>query len=590
MAMAGKRKNLGEILMNHKIITQAQLDTALADQRTAPRPLGQILIQRGYLTEKLLLQALAAQKGVGAWHIDQDPADPAAVAKIDPLVCRDNYFLPVGIKGQVLVVAMKDPDDIQAIDLLRNLSGMRIEPVMADEVKLAKAIKKLAAVAEIETSQKGAKDVLVQQALDTYGGTVDSLTKIEKAELDQVDTRPVVGLCNQIVLESISNGASDIHIEPMDERIDVRLRIDGQLVDMMKIPAKLGPMLTTRLKIMSGIDIVESRVPQDGRITAEMNGREVDLRVSVLPSYHGPRIVMRILDQSGNLRNLNQLGFYPSNLELFRKLIDRPYGFFIVTGPTGSGKTTTLYSAINELRTGRNNIMTCEDPVEYLLDGVNQSQVNERVGLTFGIQLRAILRQDPDVVLVGEIRDHETAETALRASMTGHMVLSTLHTNDAPSAIPRLLDMDVNPFLLSTSLVGVLSQRLLRVLCPACKAQGKPSESESEFMRTVFGREDVDSLFHAVGCPECFETGYKGRIGVHEIMPVTPQISKMIAELRPIETIREEASFYGYRTIQEDACWRVLNGDTSLEEARRQISFNTVIREDAGDTSFLRAA
>ena len=341
---------------------------------------------------------------------------------------------------------------------------------------------------------------------------------------------------------------------------------------------------------MSGIDIVETRVPQDGRLTAEFCNRDVDIRVSVLPSYHGPRLVLRILDQAAGLRRIGELGFDDQNMRLFRQMIERPYGLFLVTGPTGSGKTTTLYAALNELKTGRNNIMTCEDPIEYLIDGVNQSQVNEKVGLTFAKQLRAILRQDPDVVLVGEIRDKETAETAIRASMTGHMVLSTLHTNDAPSAVPRLLDMGVDPFLLSTSLVGVMSQRLLRVLCPHCKRQGTPTDEELEVLKLVFQTENLKTVHRPKGCDRCFGTGYKGRMAIHELMPVTSEVSKMIAEHISIETIRETAFHYGYRTMQEDALSRILDGHTSVEEAKRLIAFETIERLEDPRPQRLRAA
>ncbi len=577
--MARSKKQLGEILIAHRIITQQQLDDVLEDQRMNPRPLGKILIQRGLITEKLLLQALAAQKGVSAWHFDQDAPDPAAIEKLSDQVCRQYNVLPVRVQGDLLLVAMSNPDDIETIDLVRNLTGMRIEPVMAEEVRLFRKIEEV--FSSDEAKRNAAKNVegFVRQALKDFAGSSATYARLEKAVLTEEDTRPVVGLVNQIIQDAIEKRASDIHIEPQEDQIDVRLRIDGQLIPALVVPSALGPMLSTRIKILAGIDIVETRVPQDGRISAELGSREIDLRISVLPSYHGPRIVMRVLDKAYGVRKLDELGFDPGNYHLFRQLVEKPYGLFLVTGPTGSGKTTTLYAALNELKDGRNNIMTCEDPVEYLIAGVNQSQVNEKVGLTFATQLRAILRQDPDVVLVGEIRDRETAETAIRASMTGHMVLSTLHTNDAPSAVPRLLDMGIDPFLLSTSLVGVMSQRLLRVLCDDCKRESEPDDVDAEVLRSVFGAENVKSVWKPIGCPSCLNTGYKGRMAVHELMPVTPGVSKMIAERVSIESIREEATYYGYRTMQEDSLARILNGETSIQEAKRQIAFDTIERK-----------
>lgn len=572
---------MGEILLSHKVITQEQLNAALEEQKVHPRPLGRILVNLGFLTDKLLLQALSAQKGVSAWHLDMDAPHPAALAKLSQQVCREYCVLPVRVQGDLLVLAMKDPDDIGSIELVRNITGMRIDPVMAEEGRLIRTIEDSFQSIEGEVANSRSVDTMVKKALEDFSSA--EFSKVEKSDLAEDATKPVVSLVNQIVLEAISKKASDVHIEPMYDRIDVRYRIDGQLVSVMSLPVKLGPMLSTRVKIMSGIDIVETRIPQDGRISAELSNKEVDLRVSVLPSYFGPRIVMRVLDQAVGVRKLDELGFESNNYRMFRSLIERPYGLFLVTGPTGSGKTTTLYASLNELRTGRNNIMTCEDPVEYLIDGVNQSQVNEKVGLTFAAQLRAVLRQDPDVVLVGEIRDQETAQTAIRASMTGHMVLSTLHTNDAPSAIPRLKDMGIDPFLLSTSLIGVMSQRLLRVLCPCCKQEVKPTADELEVLSSVFHAHNVNSVYRAIGCDSCFGTGYKGRLAVHELMPVVHDVSRLIAEQAPVEAIRQEAFFYGYKPMQEDALRRIVEGQTSVQEAKRLIAFNTIERrEDIG--------
>ncbi|MBS1723660.1 MAG: Flp pilus assembly complex ATPase component TadA [Armatimonadetes bacterium] len=582
------RKQLGEILLGHKIITPSQLEEALEEQKLTQQPLGKILIAKGWVTDKLLIQALAAQKGVSAWFFENDPPQPNAIQKLNKEVCAANNMLPVMVKADLLVLAMANPDDIEAIDLARNISGNRIEPVMADERRLKEQVEKAYRDAPREVSPSKASDAYLQKALQSVkeGNNV----KAEKAILTEEDTRPVVGLVNQILSEAISSGSSDIHVEPMESRIDIRHRVDGQLLKVMEVPDALGPMLTTRIKIMAGIDIVETRIPQDGRITAELDDRTIDLRVSVLPGYHGPRIVLRILDKEFGLKALDEIGFDPDNYKLFKNLVSRPYGLFLVTGPTGSGKTTTLYAALNEIRNGENNVLTCEDPVEYLIDGIGQSQINEKVGLTFASQLRAILRQDPDVVLVGEIRDQDTAETAIRASMTGHMVLSTLHTNDAPAAIPRLTDMGIDPFLLSTSLVGVLSQRLLRRLCDDCKREIEPSAEEIEVLNSVFSAGSAESVFRAPGCPSCRHTGYRGRIAVHELMPVTSEIRKMIAERVPVEAIRETAGFYGYRTMQEDAFKRIQRGETSVQEAKRLIAFETIERKEEHSGSIKLAA
>lgn len=574
--MGMMRKQLGEILLSMRSITQQQLDDAVAEQLAEPRPLGQILVQLGYISDTLLLQALAAQKGVSAWHLDQDPPELAALSKLSQDVCRRCQVLPVRIQNDLLILAMRDPDNIETIDMARNLSGCRIQPVLADATKLARHIEARTVAPTVkQTANSKAVDAFIQEAMKNVGDQ-SGLDKKERAVLSEEETRPVVGLVNQIVSEAINQRASDIHIEHQENRIEVRLRIDGELATAREFPAALGPMLTTRIKIMAGIDIVETRIPQDGRVTAEINDRNVDLRVSVLPGYHGPRIVMRVLDRAVGLKSLDDIGFSDSNFGVFRKLVQRPYGLFLVTGPTGSGKTTTLYAALNELRNGRNNVMTSEDPVEYLIDGISQSQVNDRVGLTFASQLRAMLRQDPDVILVGEIRDQETAQTAIRASMTGHMVLSTLHTNDALSVIPRLYDMDVEPLLLSTSLVGVMSQRLLRTLCPHCKREQRPTDDDLVIIESALPDANVGHVFVPAGCEQCDGTGYRGRMAVHELLPVTSEISKMIAKERPIEEIRETATLYGYEPMQVDAARRIIRGDTSVAEARRLLAFDTL--------------
>lgn len=566
--MAHVKKRLGDHLLSLKLITERQLDQALELQRDSPAPLGSILVSLGFLTEDLLLNALAAQMGVAPWRLDESPPTAEAVGKVPGHLCKTYQVLPVAVRSDLLVLAMRNPLDLDAIDLVRNFASMRIDPVLVDADRLMKAIED---VHNVEGTSGRVVDGYVSAALEDFN--LDHNQKSNREQLGEADTRPVVGLVNQLLSDAIRLGASDVHIEPRFDRVDVRYRIDGEMMKVKEVPLSLHPMLTTRLKIMAELDIVEFRVPQDGRVSVTIDGRMVDLRVSVLPNQHGQRIVLRVLDKTASVKTLDEIGFSEKHLKMFRDQIRKPYGILLVTGPTGSGKTTTLYGAISELRKNSNNIMTCEDPIEYEIDGVNQSQVHEKVGLTFVTQLRAILRQDPDIIMVGEVRDGETAETAIRAALTGHLVLSTLHCNDAPSAIPRLLDMDIDPFLLSTCLIGVVSQRLMRLLCTHCRMNVRPDEEERDFLSMVLKGNETPMLWKPVGCPHCNNTGYRGRTAVHEIMPMPGEIAKAIASRESIEVVREIASRYGYRPMRDEAMDLVLSGQTSLSEARRQVFF-----------------
>jgi type IV pilus assembly protein PilB len=561
--MTPKLTRLRDLLLTMKLVTREELAQAERLQRETPAPIGSILVSLGFLTEERLLSATAAQMGVAPWHLGDQPAASDAIRRVPGNICRTYQLLPVQVKGDVLVIAMRNPLDLDAIDLVRNVVAMRVEPVLVDGDRLMRAIDEVYGAKAREADFEN----LIESASEERPGKQRQGQAVQKMDYD---SRPIVNLVNQLLSEAIRAGASDVHIEPRLERVDVRYRIDGQMKKVSEIPQTLLPMITTRLKIMAEIDIVEFRVPQDGRVTVQIDGRQVDLRVSVLPNHHGQRIVLRILDQSKSLKSLNDVGFRDRDLHLFRSLVRKPYGMFLVTGPTGSGKTTTLYAALAELREVTNNIMTCEDPIEYDIDGVNQSQVNEKVGLTFAAQLRATLRQDPDIILVGEIRDGETAQTAMRAAMTGHLVLTTLHCNDAPSAIPRLLDMGIDPFLLSTSLIGVMSQRLLRVLCPHCREQEMASGADRELLEAYgFG---VGAVWKPKGCAMCGETGYKGRAPVHEIMPVTPTLARMITDREPVESLRSVAGFIG---MQQEAIEMVFGGRTSLAEAQRVVFFES---------------
>jgi type IV pilus assembly protein PilB len=569
--MKSGRMRLGDLLIVQKLITKEQLEEALNIQRQRFEPLGQILIQMGVLSEERLIQVCAMQKGVAAWFLQRDPPSAEALALVPGVVCRSHSLIPVQIKGDKLLVAMCNPDDVDAIDIVRNISRRRVEPVLTSQEQLIKALDD--AFGNKQSTE--AMSRFISDAMGEFGVDKDKSPGRNEEAVTEAAMRPVVGLVNQMLTEAIRMRASDIHIEPRKDRVEIRYRVDGQLQKVHEIPSKLKAALIARIKIISQLDIVEYRVPQDGRTAFEVDGRIIDLRVSVLPNYHGQRIVMRILDKGVALRKLGELGFATHNLDLFQDIISKPYGLVLVTGPTGSGKTTSLYAALNQLKQVTNNIMTCEDPVEYDIDGINQSHVHEKVGLTFAAQLRAILRQDPDIVLVGEIRDRETAETAIRAALTGHLVLSTLHCNDAPSAIPRLCDMGVEPFMLSTALVGVTAQRLVRQLCSHCRQLYTPSPEERALLG-IFADDVTTQVWRPVGCSGCNNTGYKGRTGVHEVFPTPHEVQRAIAAREPLENIREISERYGYRPMQFDAAQRVLMGQTSLSEARRMIAFEKI--------------
>lgn len=572
-----KWKRIGELLKELGVLSEMDLQVALTEQQKMPRPLGQVLVDLGYVSDRLMLKVLAAQKDVVPWYFDAE-LESSLLALLEPDFCRRSFVLPVQLEGNKLTVAMRNPSDIDAIDHIKRVTGFDVEPALADEKRLEDAIND--AFSRDSRSINTHVQALAQEAIktsDIKAAQIDESMSLEDLE---EGTRPVVGIVNKIILDGIRMRASDIHIEPTSRCLQVRYRIDGRLQIVSEIPSEIIPMVTARIKIMAELDPVEWRIPQDGRLTVEINGQTVDLRLSVLPSFYGGRIVMRILDRSIGVKKLEDIGFSEHNLAIFKTLIKRPYGLFLVTGPTGSGKTTSLYAALNAVKDEETNIITCEDPVEYNLDGISQSQVNAKIGLTFAAQLRSILRQDPDVVLVGEIRDQETAETAVRASMTGHMVFSTLHCNDAPSAVPRLLDMGIDPFLLSTSLIGVMGQRLLRVICKDCREAYAPTEEELELLDRTFGVQGLTKLYRGAGCMNCGGSGYKGRMAVHEIMPVTHELGSLIARRAPTEEIAESARWYGYRTMQEDTIERVIAGRTTLKEAQRLLAFDDIPKID----------
>lgn len=561
---------LGQVLLAHRLVSRHQIEHGLEIQKHTGERLGDILVRCGHLSEDKLVRALASAKGVRAWNLATDPPSQDAIGRIPMELCRQYSMLPVQVRGDQLLLATTDPDNPQALEAARQASGLRVEPVLVHDRRLASALEALSGLPSGDLELTQSLDNLIEKAMDEVRTGVHT----EEQAIDAaVDTRPVVGLVNQMLGDAVRMRASDIHVEPRGKSVSLRYRLDGQLVPIGEFPSDLLPMVVARIKIMANLDIVEFRVPQDGRMGLRVDGRNLDMRVSVLPNYHGPRVVLRLLDRTAALRGLDDLGFSAGNLALFRRLIRKPHGMLLVTGPTGSGKTTTLYAALNEVQNPAINIMTAEDPIEYDLPGINQSQVNEKVGLTFAAQLRSILRQDPDVVLVGEIRDEETAEIALRAAMTGHLVLSTLHTNSAVGAVPRMLDLGVKAELLASSLIGAVAQRLVRVLCPHCKRQDRPDARERSVLEPLMGREHM-YLYRPVGCSSCAGTGYRGRMAIHEMLPITHEMSRLIGQGATTEDLIDAGLKAGFRPIQLDAIERVRRGDTAFEEVERVVFFD----------------
>jgi type IV pilus assembly protein PilB len=577
MAGLGRKcDRIEEVLLAHKLVSAEQIAQARSLQKRTREPLDEIVVSLGLVSELHLLKALAAHEGVRPWNLAHSPPTQAALAKVPYEVRKELEILPVLLQGDLLVVATASPRETQALERIHRLTGYRVEPVLANRSRILYLLDEH----ENGTREVNSVDVFVQKAMSEVEARNrdDGDTDLDRSG---IDTRPVVGLVNQILEDAIRMKASDIHIEPRSETVDVRYRLDGRLSKFQEFPRALLPMVAARIRIMADLDIVEFRIPQDGRMSMRSHGKEIDFRVSVLPNRHGSRITLRLLDRSMALKTLDDLGVSDHNLAMYRKLIRKPHGLFLVTGPTGSGKTTSLYAALGELVDESLNIMTCEDPIEYDMHGINQSQSNDKVGLTFAAQLRSILRQDPDVVLVGEIRDQETAEIAIRAAMTGHLVLSTLHTNDAPSAIPRLIDMGVKPYLAASSLIGVFAQRLVRRLCPHCKNQRTVSQYESDILQRTTGQSGPHHIWKPVGCAECFGTGFHGRTAVSEMLPISTHMQSQILNDFAPELIRLEGEKLGYRPIQFDAMMRVLQGETSFEEAARMVFVDDITPQSA---------
>jgi type IV pilus assembly protein PilB len=554
-------KELGEVLVDEGLITNDQLAKASEEQQKVGRSLGRVLIDLGLVNEPDLVAVLARQIGLDFVDLTEYQIDPTAAALLSEQVARRYRALPIGFENDSLIVAMSDPANVFALDDIRTITGMEVKPVVATAADIESAVRKY-----------GSFDQSVEEIATEASSQADD-SAVDLADLGAaIEDAPIVKLVNMLINQAVSDRASDIHIEPQERDVRIRYRIDGVLHEVMRSPKNIQNGLLSRLKVMADINIAERRIPQDGRISLVVGGKAIDLRLATLPTVYGEKIVIRILDKSSVLLKLSDLGFSDSPYERYEKAFRKPYGTVLVTGPTGSGKSTTLYGTLNIINSPDKNIITVEDPVEYRLAGVNQIQTNPKAGLTFASALRSILRADPDVVLIGEIRDRETALIAMEAALTGHLVLSTLHTNDAPSAITRLIEMDVEPFLVASAVDCVVAQRLARKLCEKCKESYKPSEAElrtAGFPEEMIG--EVDALFRSVGCSRCGKTGYRGRMGLYEVMPMSEDIERMAAERRSSEDIKRLALEEGMTTLRYDGLQKARSGATSLDEIFRVV-------------------
>ncbi len=575
MALSQQRPTklrLGEVLIANGLLTQEQLKEAIARQKQTGKRLGSILVEMRVVTERDITEVLSKQLNVPFIDLSNYLVDPAIAKLIPEHIAERHQLIPINKVGNKLTVAMVDPLNILAIDDIALMTGLQVKTVVATPSDVQKALQEAyGAQSKMDDLMDDLVDIGKDAEKDGELGALDG-------ELGENDA-PIIRLCNLIISQAVSSGVSDIHIEPFEKELRIRYRQDGVLYNAMAPPKRAQAAISSRLKIMATLDIAEKRLPQDGRIKIRVNNRTIDLRVSTLPTTWGEKIVMRILDQSSLKVSLEELGFEPSTLERFKRGIEVPYGIILVTGPTGSGKTTTLYSALSTLNEPKVNIMTAEDPVEYMLNGINQVQCRPDIGLTFAAALRSFLRQDPDIVMVGEIRDRETAEISIKASMTGHLVLSTLHTNDAPSTIARLVDMGIEGFMVTSSVVLVQAQRLVRSICKDCKMEYRPKKElteqfgiDAELLRRL-DLPHVDEknvkFYKGKGCESCGSDGYRGRMGIYEVMEMTENMRQCILKAGSTTDMSRLARKEGMLTLRESALRKALLGVTTVEEVVR---------------------
>jgi type IV pilus assembly protein PilB len=547
-----RHKRIGDLLLEAGVITEKQLNDALVMQKQSGMRLGDVLIAQGYITEQQFIEVLEFQLGIPHVQLYRQKIDPKAVNLIPKKLAEKHGVIPLRVEQNKLVLAMADPLDYFAMDEVRMATGLRVVPVIASKDELDRGIKRYYGLQESidEISQ-----FLMPDEEDAGSGD------------DADEESPVVKMVNQIILQAVQIGASDIHIDPMEDGSRIRYRVDGVMRTERTLARGMHDMLVARIKVMANLDVAERRVPQDGRVELGIEFRRIDIRISTLPTIHGEKVVMRVLDLSSALIEVDKLGFSGHNRRLFVRSLENAHGIILITGPTGSGKTTTLYAALSRLNRDDVNIVTVEDPVEYQLPGINQVQVNPVTGLTFARGLRAILRQDPNIVMVGEIRDTETAEIAIRAAMTGHLVLSTLHTNSAVNAISRLIDMGVEPFLVSSSITCIVAQRLVRKVCPDCSVAYEPGTEERELLE----RHGITeyALRRGAGCAECARTGYKGRLAIHEVLVADDGLREMILRKQPDHAYRDHAVRHGLIPMFEDGLRKASEGLTTLSEVFR---------------------
>ncbi len=563
-----KGRKLGRALTKMGKITREQVHEALTIQKTRKVPIGQLLVELSYCTERDVAEALAGQAGMAYISLAEAEFSDETIEALGAETVQAYQVVPVDFNstGRKLKIAMKSPDNFRAVDDLRLLMGFSVEAVVADSAEID------AVIAKHYAKRESVTDVVQElasnskfQSLAAGGGSIDLDAVMEMAGDNQV-----IKLLNLVLLQAIKDRASDIHFEPFENEFKMRYRIDGVLYEMVPPPQHLGPAITSRVKVMANLDIAERRLPQDGRIELQVGGNPVDLRVAVLPTMWGESVVMRVLDRANVSLELDRVGFREDDLVKFRKLIAKPNGIVIVTGPTGSGKTTTLYAALSSLNVIGTKILTAEDPVEYDIDGLCQCQVNEDANTTFGRLLRSFLRQDPDIILVGEIRDLETAQIAVQASLTGHLVLSTLHTNDAPSSIIRLADLGLEPFLLTATIEGIVAQRLVRTICTKCKVEYTPKEEE--LMELGLTPEDVKGrvFFRGTGCDNCTNSGYRGRMALFEIMEMDDTLRDLVMKEASTNVLREHSRRNGMRSLRDCGLMGIYEGQTTIDEVVRE--------------------
>lgn len=548
------KKKLGDLLVDAGLISQETLKEALGLQKETNQKLGEVLTNEGFITEQQIIEVLEFQLGIPHMDLDRYFIDPEIPRLISENLARRHTLIPIKRERDYLLVAMMDPLNIYAIDDVRIATGVEVKPAISTKQSLLDAIDQY-------YGKQSAEQAIEDYKKQYYGDSQD----IDERLLDEINNAPVVRLVNSIIKQAQKAGASDIHIEPLSDIVRIRFRVDGDLYDVMSPSKSTFSAIVTRIKIMGKMNIAERRLPQDGRVEIVDDGKVIDLRISILPTDDGEKIVMRLLNRDGFLMSRDSLGFSEANGIMYDAIIKNPHGIILITGPTGSGKSTTLYSILKELDQASRNIITVEDPVEYKIDGINQISINEKVGLTFKTVLKSILRQDPDIIMIGEIRDIETAQIAVRAAITGHLVLSTMHTNDTASTVMRLVDMGIPPYLVSSSVVGVISQRLVKKICTHCKEAYTPSPSE----RSLLDLEEGTLLYRGKGCSYCKNKGYKGREAIHEIMPVIKELRQVINENGHVDELKRVATTNGLMSIQESCKELVLRGIATIDEMLR---------------------